>query len=179
MLATVEDLKTFLSIDHSEDDASLYQAVVSGSMWFENQTGRTIRATDYIEIQDGTGGRSIIPSHYPVISVAASGVTINGATVALSTAYGVAGYYLNGSVIRLRSEFVSEGQGNVSIQYRGGFETVPEDVRQAVLEVSAIMYRERERVGIQSKTLGGEPVSFYYAPPARVVSTVEAYRRTM
>lgn len=176
-LASVEDLKALLSIAHSEDDLSLYQAVVAGSKWFESQTGRTIRATDYIEIQDGAGGRSIIPSHYPVLSVTT--VTVNGSAVTLSTGYGVTGYFVNGSVVKLRDSFVSEGIGNVAVEYRAGYESVPEDVRQAVLEVSAIMYRERDRVGIQSKTLGGEPVSFYYAPPARVVSTVEAYRRAL
>lgn len=178
-LASAEELKVFLSITHSEDDLALYQAAVAGSRWFENQIGRTVRAADYVELQDGTGGRLIVPSNPPLISVATNGVTVNGTTFPLSTGYGVAGYYLNGSVIRLRDLFVSQGYGNVAIQYRGGYESVPDDIRQAVLEVSAIMYRERDRIGIQSKTLGGEPVSFYYAPPARVVSTVEAYRRTM
>ncbi|MEY2668534.1 MAG: hypothetical protein RJA59_1172, partial [Pseudomonadota bacterium] len=94
---------------------------------------------------------------------------------------GVSGYFLAGNVIKLRDQFVTEGVGNVSISYRAGYEltAIPSEVRQVVTEVAALMYRERDRVGIQSKTLGGEPVSFYYAPPARVVSTVEAYRRAL
>ena len=47
-----------------------------------------------------------------------------------------------------------------------------------MVEVAAVMFRERDRIGQQSKNFGGETVTYYYAPPARVVSTVEAYRWT-
>jgi hypothetical protein len=179
MLATVEDLKSYLSIAHSEDDASLYQAVVAGSRWFESQVGRTIAATDYAELQDGNGGRTIIPSNYPLISVAS--VTINGSAVTLSSGYGVSGYFLAGNVIKLRDQFVSEGVGNVSVTYRAGYElsAIPSEVRQVVTEVAALMYRERTRVGQQSANISGESVTFYYAPPARVVNVIEAYRRAL
>ena len=178
-LASVEDLKSFLSISHSEDDLALYQSVVAASKWFESQTGRTITATDYVELQDGSGGRTIIPSNYPVASVAA--VSIDGTAATLSTGYGVSGYFLAGNVIKLRDSFVSEGVGNVTVTYRAGYEltAIPSEVRQVVTEVAALMYRERDRVGVQSKTLGGEPVTFYYAPPARVVNVIEAYRRVL
>jgi uncharacterized phiE125 gp8 family phage protein len=176
-LASLADIKSLLSIAHLDDDDLLTRVVAAASTYFEQQTGRTILATDYVEIQDGNGGRVIIPSNYPVISVTT--VTLNGTALALSTGYGVSGYYLNGNVIRLRDTWVSEGEGNVSISYRAGYVAAPEDVRQAVLELAALMYRERDRVGQQSKTVGGENVSFYYAPPARVVSAIEVYRRSL
>ena len=176
MLATVEDLKTYLNINHGNNDTDLWAAVVAASKWFETQTGRSLASTSYVEIQDGAGGRAIVPSYYPVISVSA--LTINGEAVTLSTGYGVQGYYVNGNVIRLRDQFVSEGQGNVSVSYVAGYATIPDDVRAAVVEVAAVMFRERDRIGQQSKNFGGETVTYYYAPPARVVSTVEAYRWT-
>jgi uncharacterized phiE125 gp8 family phage protein len=178
-LASLADIKAFLSIVHLDDDDLLTRLVSSASTYFEQQTGRTISATDYVEIQDGNGGRTIVPSNYPLISVVTSGIVINGTVIAVSTAYGVAGYYVAGNVIKLRDTWVSAGQGNVSISYRAGYAVTPEDVRQAVLEMTALMYREKDRVGTQSKTLGGEPVSYYYAPPARVVATIEAYRRAL
>jgi hypothetical protein len=177
MLATIEDLKGYLSINHSNSDADLWAAVVAASKWFETQVGRTIASTSYVEIQDGLGGKTIIPSNYPVISVSA--VSISGTAATLSTGYGVSGYYLSGNVIRFRDQFVSEGEGNVSVSYVGGYATIPDDVRSAVTEVAAVMFRERDRAGQQSKVFGGETVTYYYAPPARVVSTVESYRRTL
>ena len=178
-LASVADIKELLSIVHDDDDTLLTRAVAAASEYFERQTGRIILAADYVEIQDGNGGRVIVPSNYPVISVATSGVVIDGTVVPLSTGYGVAGYYLNGNVIRLRDTWVTNGQGNVSISYRAGYAAAPEDVRQAVLEMAALMYRERERVGQQSRSGQDGSVVFYYAPPARVVATIETYRRSL
>jgi hypothetical protein len=175
-LASVEDLKSFLDIKHSEDDSNVYQSVVAASRWFESQVGRTIAAANYVEIQDGNGGQTIIPGNSPLISVSA--LTIDGTAVAVSTGYGVQGYFIAGNVVRLRSQYVSSGVGNVSISYRAGYElsAIPSEVRQAVVEVAGLMYRERTRVGQQSANISGESVTFYYAPPARVIATIEAYR---
>jgi len=178
-LASLVDIKELLSIAHGDDDALLTRVVGAASDYFEHQTGRIILVADYVEIQDGTGGRVIVPSNYPLVSVAASGVVIDGTVVPLSTGYGVAGYYLNGNVIRLRDTWVTDGQGNVSISYRAGYTAAPEDVRQAVLELASLMYRERTRFGQQSANISGEGVTFYYAPPARVVATIETYRRAL
>jgi hypothetical protein len=177
LLATLEDLKGYLQINHSEDDANLWNALQAGQQWFESQVGRSLASTDYIELQDGNGGTAIIPAHYPVTDVDA--VVINGETIPESTAYGVSGWYLNRDVIRLRGYFVTESRGNVTVTYTAGFSVVPNDVREAVVEVAAVMYRERDRIGHQSKNFGGESVTYYYVPPSRVVSTVEAYRRVL
>ncbi|MEY2668861.1 MAG: hypothetical protein RJA59_1499 [Pseudomonadota bacterium] len=173
-LTTVEDLKAYLSITHSNADLDLWSAIVAASKWFESQTGRAISATTYTETQSGCGGQVIIPTYSPLVSV--TSVTMNGEAATLSTGYGVTGYYQAGNVIRFRSQTVPSGEGNISVVYRAGYETIPDDVRAAVTEVAAVMYRERDRVGQQSKVFGGESVTYYYAPPARVVSTVEAYR---
>jgi hypothetical protein len=176
-LASLDDLKIALSIVHYEDDALLTRIGLAASGYFEKQTGRTILAEDYVEVQDGQAGRVIVPANFPIVSVAS--LSIDGVVQTLSTGYGVAGYYVDGNVIRLRDTFATDGQGNISISYRAGFETAPEDVRQAVIELASLMYVERSRSGQQSKTVGGENVSFYYAPPARVVATIEAYRRVL
>lgn len=177
LLCSMEDIKAFLSIGHNADDGILLSSILRASKWFESQIGRTVAATDYVEIQDGKGGKVIVPSNYPVISVAS--VSIDGTAVPLSSAYGTAGYFLSGDLIKLRDTYVTEGTGNVTLSYRAGHETTPADVSSAVTEVAALMYRERDRVGQASRSMGQETVSFYYAPPTRVVSTIEAYRRAL
>jgi hypothetical protein len=176
-LATVDDLKKLLAVQHSDDDEMLSRIVDSASEFFESQCGRTILAADYTDIQDGHGGNAIAPVEYPVISV--TSLTVNGEVVPESTAYGVEGWFLRGDVVRLRGSTYRfcEGDGNIELVYRAGFETVPPDVVQAVLELGALMYREKDRVGQQSRNGPDGSTVFYYAPPARVVSTIEAYRR--
>jgi hypothetical protein len=81
--------------------------------------------------------------------------------------------------VRLRGTTyrITEGVGNVTLVYSAGFSVVPPDVTQAVLEMAALMYRERERVGQQSRNGPEGSTVFYYSPPSRVVSTIETYRR--
>lgn len=53
-----------------------------------------------------------------------------------------------------RSRF-PEGFANVLVHYLGGYETVPADIEQTALEVSAALYRDRKRDrGIASESLG-------------------------
>lgn len=176
-LATAADLKTMLAIQHSDDDALLTRYVAAAAEWFEGQIGRAIESTTYTDIVDGSGTSVLVPSQYPVISV--TSLTVDGVLVPQSTAYGVDGWFLSGDVIRFRGTTyrITSGTGNVELEFVAGYAAVPADVTQAVLEMAALMYRERDRVGQQSRSGQDGSVSFYYAPPARVVSTLETYRR--
>ena len=175
-LATISDLKSLLSVTHTDDDTLFTRIVASASSYFEKQIGRTLSVSSVTEVQDGTGGRVIVPSQYPLVSV--TSLKIDGETISASTGYGVDGYYLDGDVIRLRGSFACVGEGNIELAYSAGYSTIPSDVVQAVLELSAIMYRERDRFGQQSRNDPTGSVVFYYQPPARVMQTIEAYRRT-
>lgn len=176
-LTTTAAVKAFLGITHNADDGLIDGLVTAASDYLETQVGRTFAATSYSETQDGCGGRVIVPCHSPVTAV--SSVKVNGETISTSTGYGVDGYYLDGDVIRLRGYFVSQGYGNVEIAYTAGYASTPADVSQAATEMAALMYRERERVGQQSRNGPDGSTVFYYTPPARVVATIEAYRRPM
>lgn len=176
-LTSTADVKTYLGVTHSTDDTLIGRLVSAASQWFEAQTGRVFSSTSYDEVQDGCGGRVIVPSYYPLISI--TSLKVDGVAITASTAYGVDGYYIDGDVIRLRGHYVSTGIGNVELAYVAGYSATPKDVAQAVIEMASLMYRERTRVGQQTATISGESVNFYYAPPARVVAAVEAYRRAL
>lgn len=176
-LVTVADLKELLSIAHAEDDELLARLVSAASEYFERQVGRRILSAEYVEIRDGDGGRSIVPSNYPITAV--TSLEVNGEPIDESATWSDPGWYQDGDVVRLRGTWVTSGQGNVVLTYTAGYSTTPEDVRQAVLEMAALMYREKDRVGQQSRTGPDGSTVFYYAPPARVVATIEAYRRVL
>ena len=189
-LAALDDLKAMLSIQQSDDDALLTRLLAAASAYFERQVGRSLAANDYTITMDGTGWQ-LVPPQYPVISV--KSININGNDVTESTDYTMDGWYIQDGVIRLRGStafYVNpqftpygfrpwDGNGNVLLEYRAGYETIPDDVQQAVLEMAALMYRERDRVGQQSHNNAAGSTVFYYAPPARVVSTIQAYRRVL
>jgi uncharacterized phiE125 gp8 family phage protein len=176
-LATIADLKAMLDIQHSDADALLTRLVASAEEWFEGQCARAIESATYTDVIDGAGQKALVPSEYPVVSV--TSLKVDGEVVPQSTAYGVDGWFISGDVIRFRGTTyrITEGVGNVELVFVAGYATIPPDVTQAVLEMAALMYRERDRVGQQSHNNASGSTVFYYAPPARVVSTVETYRR--
>ena len=74
----------------------------------------------------------------------------------------------------------TQGLGNVTIVYTAGWTlaTLPAEIGQAVIELVALRYKERERPGIQaSGGTGGETLSFLRASsPPSVQDVIEAYR---
>lgn len=178
-LATTDDLKTLLTIRHSEDDALFARLLSAASAQFERQAGgRSILAADYTRELDGTGGTTIVVPDRPLLAVTSLYLAGDVDPVPESGGYGEDGYFIRGNCVYLRGYRTTEGQGTVSISYRAGFEEIPEDIRQAVLEMAALMFRERERYGQQSRNGPDGSTVFYYAPPARWVAAVEAYGPT-
>jgi uncharacterized phiE125 gp8 family phage protein len=175
-LASLNDLKDYLSIKTTADDGILLRILLAASAWFESKVGRTLASSVYTEAQDGNGTRTIIPRHYPVTSVAS--VVIDGQTVPPSTSVDVSGWVHSGDVIKLRGFVAYSGTANVEVVYTAGYPVIPADITQAVIEVAADRYRSRTRVGEVSKSMGGESVSFVtFTIPASVQSVIESYRR--
>ena len=54
--------------------------------------------------------------------------------------------------------FGNVGVRNIEVQYRAGYETIPADLRQAVIEHAALRYRDREWGPQTYRLVGGEVV---------------------
>lgn len=176
-LASLADLKAYLSISTSADDATLTRLLDAASSWFESQVGRTLALAARTEVQDGNGGRSIVPHHYPVTEI--TSVTIDGVVIPSAPDATSDGWALVDGVIALRGYKATTGIANVSITYSAGYLAIPDDIQQAVIEVAADRYRYRTRVGEVSKSLGGESVSFVsFQTPFAVQTVIDAYRRS-
>jgi hypothetical protein len=52
------------------------------------------------------------------------------------------------------------GYQNVVVEYTSGYETVPNDLMQCACELAAFLHVEGPRLGIMSKSVGNEPLSF-------------------
>jgi hypothetical protein len=70
------------------------------------------------------------------------------------------------------------GVGNVSITYDAGFDMVPAEVADAVILLVAWRFRERDRLGQTSKTIGGETVGYSREPiPLYAQKVIDLYRK--
>jgi uncharacterized phiE125 gp8 family phage protein len=176
-LAALSDLKEYLSRadTNTTDDALLTRLLISVSGAFESLTGRKFAVATYTDTRNGNGSNRIIPKHYPVQSI--TSLTVDGTAITQAVGTGTGWVFAEDSVW-LRGYRLSEGYGNVVLTYTAGYPTIPAEVAQAVIELTAMKYRERAHVGnaSQSNTVGS--VSFLPSIIPQAVSVVvDAYRR--
>lgn len=178
-LTTAEDVKAFLGInaDAVYDDAVIGSLVTACSKYVQTWMNRQILSNVYNDMRNGNGKYFMLLQEFPVTEVLS--VNISGRDIPKSNSLTEPGFFLNERVVYLRHGITFErGIGNVAISYKAGYDKCPDDLSQAVVEMVALCYRERDRVGHASKTLGGETVAFTITDfPVRVRTILNNYKQ--
>ncbi|MCE2916391.1 MAG: hypothetical protein LW768_12705 [Rubrivivax sp.] len=162
-LATLTQLKEFIgnSADNT-DDALLTRLLDASADMIERSCNRTFAATIYTETRDGNGHDFMVFSNRPVTAVGS--ISVDGRTIPQSTGTTTGGWVLASSwKVALRGQYLfTEGVQNVTMTYTAGYasNSIPPDLTQACCLVAALAYKERDRMGISAKTIGGENISF-------------------
>ncbi|ACL64650.1 hypothetical protein A2cp1_1306 [Anaeromyxobacter dehalogenans 2CP-1] len=175
-LASLTDLKGYLGITAAAEDALLSRLLTGSSDFLEKATGRTFAAEGHTGTFDGDDSRLLFPTHTPILSV--TSLTVDGRTITERGSWDAEGFVVRPYYLELSSGLCfTRGLANVGLQYSAGFETVPGDVQQAVITLSALAYKERTRVGVLSNTVQGEAFSYQTLTlPQSVQSVVDAWR---
>lgn len=156
-------------------DTLLGQLITAASAWIKSYLNRDILTASYTETLDGTGTAKIMLPQFPVTAV--TSITIGGQAVNLSTVV------IRGSVLTLAdgSKF-SRGYGNVVVAYTAGYATSPADIEQDCIKIVAWWFKERDRLGLASKSLqtGGEVESYQTLDvPADVKTSLNNWRKVV
>lgn len=177
-LTTLAAVKQYLQIEQSDTSADLLlqRMIDAASATIENYCSRTFLSASYTEVFDGNGNRKMALSNFPVINV--SSVVVNGQSIPLrSTPTGV-GYTFNDITVKLVGYRFDDGMDNVAITYTAGLAIVPADVDIACCEMVAIRFKTLDRIGVTSKSLAGESISFttsdFSDPVKRVLDQYKA-----
>ena len=158
-LTTLANAKQWLGITSSADDALLTRLISAASDYIQTWLNRTIASQAYSEVRDGPGGSRLMFSNYPVTAVAS--VKVDGITVPQSTTVLVPGWVSSGTSLAMRGGWAfSSGLQNVEISYTAGFAIVPNEIEQAAIELVGLRYKDKDRIGVTSKTLAGETISY-------------------
>ena len=174
-LTTVANVKAWLSLPQAADDALIARLITSVSTLMQSWLGCKIISASYAVIKDGTGGTSLFLRNTPVTAVAS--LSINGVAVPASTGPGVLGYRFAETQVIVDGYRFTRGNANIAITYTAGYAVVPPDLEQAAIEIVALRYRERDRIGHTSKTLAGETVAFFIGDmPASAKTTLQQYK---
>lgn len=162
-MTTLADVKSWLGLTVSTDDALLTRLITAASDYVQNYLSRDIMQTTYTgETYHGNGSGQLMLRQFP-ISAVSSVVVYNPSNMTATTTYTAADLLFDERTLYLESGKVfTMGQGNVKVNYTAGYTlaNVPFSLSQAVIELLAVRYRERDRIGHVSKSLGGETVTF-------------------
>jgi hypothetical protein len=139
---------------------------------------RSFERQSYTEIRDGNGQRRLSPLQAPVQSV--QGVTIDGTAIPAVTTANTSGFFLANRTVFLQGYSFTRGVANVVLTYTAGWLVAPDDVQQAVIELAAMRYRERDRIGMSSVHAANETTSFSLRDmPAQVATLLAQYKRVV
>lgn len=168
-LCTLQNVKEWLNQTTTTDDAMLARMIASQSQNALNYMNRSaILSAAYTEKYSGVGMPSIMLRQWPVTAVAA--VSINGIAIAAQTAppWGV-GYFFapytgpgvgGPCLLGVSGSVFARGLNNIQVTYTAGYAAVPDAIENAVIEMVALRYRERSRIGITSQSDGQTTTSF-------------------
>jgi hypothetical protein len=184
-LTTLADVKAWLQTGQSAfpptDDVLLTRLITAASQYIQTWLNRRIAVADYLEVRDGTGGQRLQFGCFPVcavLSLTIDGIAIPPAPPPSPSTGLTAGYLFSSTELAVRGYFFTRRVQNVAFSYTAGYMTTPPEIAQACIELAALRYRERTRIGEVSKTVGsGETVSYSQKDMSAPISTLlQQYR---
>ena len=178
-LTTLQNVKDWLGLESDDDDTLLTRMVSAISEYIQSWLNRDLLTAAYTEILDGNGGVKLMLSNYPVNTV--TSLTVDGQTIPSAVDSQGAGYMVTPNLILLLGSYsFTKALQNVVVSYTAGFAVTPPEIEQAVIELIALRYKERDRIGHVSKSLGGETVTFSQKDfPADVLTILNNYRKVV
>lgn len=158
-LTTLTDVKLWLNITSDTSDAILTKLIAGASSFIEGWLSRPLASAAYTERYNGTGAYAMLLNNYPITAV--SSLVIDGATVPAAASSTGNGYLFDTGGLYLVGPYCfTRGRQNITITYTAGYATIPANIQQACFELVSKKYKERDRIGQNSKTLAAEIVSF-------------------
>jgi hypothetical protein len=138
----------------------------SCSKFITTWISRPLGLATWQEIRDGAGGERANRMQLAVTPVQQIlSLTIDGCTIPpappLTQQGWTAGYTFTPTELGLRGYRFNRGTQNVTIQYRAGYDPIPEDISQECIAMVARKYRERTRIAERTKSLGGAETVAY------------------
>lgn len=172
-LTSLDKVKEWLKLQTTAADDELIQRLIdSASAFIERWLGYNILRHEVIDWFDGKGKNEIVLTNPHILSI--NSIFIDDRIIAPDQ-YRQADWW-----IILKNECFPRGRRNVCIAYDVGFDTVPADIENVVIDLVGLAYSEQDRIGFQSKSLAGETVSFFTgALSDRSKIALEHYKRVI
>ena len=179
-LVQLSEVKSWLGITTTNDDALLSLLITQISAWADGYTNRTLYTGTYTTECDGKGERRKIVPNWPITGV--SSVVIDGVSIPASPDGIRPGFTFNTVLprITLVGYNFNVGMGNVFITYTAGFAVFPQNLVLAAKQLIAARYRGRAWTGKASAGgMAGQSATYFTHDEAtpEVLRILDSYRR--
>lgn len=196
-LALLSDVQAYYLPNLGSTDQALLQTLLTGvSKWIANKCSRQLAAAQFIEARNGNGQPQLWLWNWPIISV--SSVVYQAfpgsGTTTLSTqmfTWDLRQLILLGQDIFGQDILFPRGRKNIIVTYTAGYNTpgmvslsqtvpgaqnLPEDLTLACMELTALTYKGRDRIGDTGYGMGDQHVSYFMKDmPAAVASILQLH----
>ena len=169
-LCTLEDLKTHLEIEGSDQDAFLSNLVLRGTKFIETYCNRQLASREFTEYYSGDGTNSIMLPNTPITAITQIKDDKSGQAdfdYDSGDENDAFSYESWGKLLLTNGDlFHSPGSTyplrNYKIVYTGGYATAPEDLRQVCVELAAAKFylKDKQRGGVASKSVAGQTITY-------------------
>ena len=185
-LLTLAEVKSYIegsSTGTTTFDANYENIIDSVSLYFNNYTGRHLKASTFTEYYDGNDDKDLVLNQYPITSTSVT-VTIDP-TYTFTTDLTVDSsdiriYAAEGRIWRYDGEF-AEGNQNVKVVYTAGYTSsaMPGDLKRAALETALVFWNredKKDRVGVRTESFEGGSRTYESDIPWGAKQVLDYYR---
>jgi len=173
---TVQD---YLGAPASEQ--TFVEGLINAASWRANtETGRLLLARNRTDYYDGIGGVRLFARQAPINAVSSlhcdTSYAFDDDTLIDSDSYQL---YGDRGLIILTTTVFAAGPRVIRLQDNEGYETVPYDLEDAVMQLTLAIYKKRreKRVGIASVNVEGRTITYKDALPDDVAAVFKRYWR--
>jgi len=166
-LTTLQAVKDWLNLKFDTDNAMLQRLITSESMAIEKYLGRPVLPETRTDTITGYGTITIVAPAGPIQSI--DRALVDGAEVQA----------IHDKLAVWRADNRPWPQkARIQLTYTAGYDSIPPDIEQACIELVALRYKERDRIGQTSVSLGGETTSYVTrAMPLSTEARLAPYRK--
>lgn len=153
---TNSDVKNFLGIADNNSDALLANLATRAEKQLNSIVCLRFDSHEVNEAFPGDGKNKFFPASLPFAFTDSHVIKIDGIADLGEDDVNI---YSDDGYIELKTKTFTTGK-KCEVSYTAGFETVPEDVKQAAIEIAAFLFQRAKSVGIKSESDG--PINITY-----------------
>ncbi len=156
-LTDLDTVKAWLGITGATADAPLGGLITAVSSFVTGYLGRQVLSAAYAETYRGNGQAVMLLRNFPITAVASVAFAGQSITTLADPVALTSGVLFDDRTLQLVGHRFPLGLP-VVVSYTAGYAATPPDLAQAAVELVGEAWRRRDRIGLTSKTLGGQEV---------------------